>query len=472
MEKSSISTEIKIIIKNFFHLAFGELASKAFGFFTTIYIARSVGIERFGELSFLAVVYSYFSLFANPSLDMIAVRELAKGEYEENSIVSTMFILRFVLSLASAIIFLIIGITVFNSQLPLMIVLFQAINFFLIPLSLEFYFRGKEDMKWIAVMKTLSSVILLLLTLIVITSQDDYIFLPLLYAVSTLAGTMLLFVKGFRKHSKFSFTFHFPLCKWMLQESLPLGISSFAVLIYYNIDTVFIWKFLNPAEVGLYTAAYKIFFVFSILNVFMSALLPSLSKAWRERKDDFYAQLFTVSKYVYVVAAFLVALSFYSRYIIENIFGHEYLDAQLVLRILLITQAVIWFFAPFGHPLIAMNRQNILLKVSLFGATINVCLNLIFIPALGINGAALATLATEITVGILLFGYFYSKRNVLSFKLKFIPKESIVFLLCNIIFGELFSIIIQYSLLSIISIIVVNIVLMKYYKYFNIYQYA
>jgi stage V sporulation protein B len=54
-----------------------------------------------------------------------------------------------------------------------------------------------------------------------------------------------------------------------------------------------------------------------------------------------------------------------------------------------------------GHILAAVNRQNLLLAISVVNAVVNVLLNLLLIPMIGLDGTAVATVATE-SLGLVL----------------------------------------------------------------------
>jgi O-antigen/teichoic acid export membrane protein len=67
----------------------------------------------------------------------------------------------------------------------------------------------------------------------------------------------------------------------------------------------------------------------------------------------------------------------------------------MTLRILSWWIPVMYATTILGHVLAAINRQNLLLAISVGNAAVNVALNLILIPAIGHDGTAVATVATE-----------------------------------------------------------------------------
>ena len=97
-------------------------------------------------------------------------------------------------------------------------------------------------------------------------------------------------------------------------------------------------------------------------------------------------------------------MTIFSGYIIRILYGAEYLPAVGALRI------VVWYttFSYLGAVrniwILANNFQRYLWRINLLGATANIVLNAVLIPAIGINGAAVASLLTQFFTNVLV-GY-------------------------------------------------------------------
>ena len=112
--------------------------------------------------------------------------------------------------------------------------------------------------------------------------------------------------------------------------------------------------------------------------------------------------------------------------IIQLLYGVQYLESVSALQI------VVWYttFSYLGSArniwILAEGKQKYLWKINLFGAFANVILNVLLIPFIGINGAALASLITQFLTNIVT-GYIFSPiRGVNFFILQgFNPKQFI-----------------------------------------------
>lgn len=107
-----------------------------------------------------------------------------------------------------------------------------------------------------------------------------------------------------------------------------------------------------------------------------------------------------------------VLLTIASPLVIKIIYGTKYIPAVSTLRI------VTWYtsFSYMGSVrniwILAEQKQKILWKINLTGALLNIALNYILIPIININGAAIASVATQFFVNFVLCMVVPSLRPV------------------------------------------------------------
>jgi O-antigen/teichoic acid export membrane protein len=82
--------------------------------------------------------------------------------------------------------------------------------------------------------------------------------------------------------------------------------------------------------------------------------------------------------------------------VIRVIGSPEYASAASVLRILMLALAISYLNGVYGHALVALGQQNRLFVCSALVLAANVALNLALIPPLGIDGAAIAVVLSEL----------------------------------------------------------------------------
>ncbi len=92
-------TVIQRIAKNTALLSISQILVYILTFFYTIYIARYLGVEGFGVLSFALAFSGIFSIFADLGLNTLTVRELSKNQSLEDNFFGNVSSIKIVLSL-------------------------------------------------------------------------------------------------------------------------------------------------------------------------------------------------------------------------------------------------------------------------------------------------------------------------------------------------------------------------------------
>ena len=162
----------------------------------------------------------------------------------------------------------------------------------------------------------------------------------------------------------------------------------------------------SQSEVGVYSAAYKIFLVGIIpFTLILNSFFPSLSRTELKNSREFKSLIKNYFLFLFItglISAFV--LFFFRNLLIYFVFGEGYKNAALPLSILAMNASVIAVNMFFGNPLIAWGKQKEYSIAIMLGAITNIILNIILIPSYSYNGAALATLLSE---SVVFFGVLY-----------------------------------------------------------------
>lgn len=190
-----------------------------------------------------------------------------------------------------------------------------------------------------------------------------------------------------------------------LGESAPIWIATLLGLLYFKIDVLILRALAGDAELGAYSAAYKVFEAAAILpTIVMAAGLPPLARAYRDPARRRHWERLLAA--VLLAMGGLVAAGVYAarRPIVGLLFGADFVAAVPSLGILAAAIPLSFVNAGLLPFLIArgLERRSVVLSGVLL--MINVGVNLVAIPRLGGPGAAWATVVTEaaVTLGCLL----------------------------------------------------------------------
>jgi len=201
------------------------------------------------------------------------------------------------------------------------------------------------------------------------------------------------------------------LVRQFMAIALPiLGAQLLAKLFTYT-DRYLLLHTKGETEVGLYVAAHKAPFALEfIAGAFAASLLPAMSRAFIEAKDQLGRSLEQALRYLLIISIpITVGIFVLAHPFITKLYNPQFSEATVPLQIMILALPFIFMNYPVGNFLIATNRQ-IWNTVNLGVAVIiNVGVNVLLQPALGTNGAAVAVLSSY---GILFFLGLIQARRV------------------------------------------------------------
>jgi O-antigen/teichoic acid export membrane protein len=385
-------------VKNFSILAVGETAAKVMGIVTTIYLARVLGVEGFGFVGFVTALCGYFSMFANPGFDTVGTREIARGQIPAPAIISSIFIIRFGLSVTAFGVLICVTFVSPFSDLVRTMVIIQGCNILLVPFMFQFFFRGTKDMLAVSYSRITQSCSYMALVFLLVSSEENLIRIPIIFVVSNLLALLPLNMRILREFPLRSFRIDRSTNKELGRHIFRVGAAAILVQIYISFDTILLGYMRSPQEVGVYTAAYKIITVLTIIpGLIFQAFLPELSTPSSEERSRM-----TMMRYqmILILSGALVGIvgMMLARFMLVGIFGESFESGIAAFQILLFTTMIIYFNVALANPLLAWGREKEYLLIVGAGACINIVLNISLIPRYGIIGAALATCAAETVV--------------------------------------------------------------------------
>jgi O-antigen/teichoic acid export membrane protein len=181
--------------------------------------------------------------------------------------------------------------------------------------------------------------------------------------------------------------------EWLL-FSMPLFLSGMLGYIITWTDNFFIGKILTSTELGVYSVAFSLaMFLTFFQKAFGKIFQPMIAQEYGEKDISEIQFIYKKS------AAWIFSLSFpvylifllYSKHIIKIIYGPEFVSGYFPLAIIA-TGLIISIATGFGnHILILYKKTKTLLIMYIFFSSLNIILNYLLLPKLGIIGAAIAS---------------------------------------------------------------------------------
>lgn len=390
------------------------------GLFVGIYVARYLGPEQFGAISYVLAISALLMGIARMGMDSVLVRELVSEPARHNQLMGTAF---WIMNASALGCFVAAVVSIFHFNESDDIKIYTSIvatsSFFTSFLVIDYFFQSKIKSKYSAICKslTLSGMAALKLYLIfneagllwfVIASVLDHIVLAGFLIVAMYSSQSLAFLRHFSWLE----------AKDMLSSAWPMMLSTVAILIYMRIDQVMIRNMLGLHEVGVYSAAVKIFDAWFILPYTITiSLLPAIAKLRQGDEAHYHKRLmhlFRVIIWLCILAAILVSLI--SEQLMVVAFGEDYRSSAPVLNVLMCSAVFAAMGSVSARYFIAERMERKIVLRTALSAALNIALNLLLIPVYGIMGAAVATLTCSFFSSYLMDWFDKDLRALLKIK--------------------------------------------------------
>lgn len=400
------------------------LSEKAFrivdAFFIGIWIARYLGPEEFGILSYAESFIYLFTAIATLGLDQIVIKELVKSRSKLDEILGTTFVLR-IIGFVIMFSLILISLTFLDNtnatrELILIISFSVALQSFK---GIDFYFQSKVLSKYVTIANSVAVGIVALVKIALILSNAPLVYFG--YAIVLewlLIAISYMIAYSFVNLTILKWTFQIDVARELLSKSWPLIIGSIAAALYMKIDQVMIKEILDERAVGIYSVAVRLTSIWIFVTVAITqSVFPALVRAYQDDVEVFYQRLQKLYD-VLIKIAFVVCIIYFifAQYFVPFLFGDVYSESTGVLVIYI--WSIIFVFLSNASWSFYLNEglERFSSVRLIIGAVLNIFINVYFIEWYGLKGAAYATLISYAVSGYLVNALF--SKTKINFKMQ------------------------------------------------------
>ena len=390
--------------KNFFYSALLTLANYVFPLITYPYVSRVLGVTGIGICNFVDNIVNWFIVFSTMGISVLGVREIAavrSGGEERNEAFSGLLALNGLTTLAAAVvlaaaIFVVPSLAFYRKLLFLGVAKLVAHS-----LSLEWYFRGIEEFKYITDRSIAIKTLYVVAVFLFVRKPEDYGVYYLLLTLTVVANT---FVNVLYARHTVSFSTKGLDLKRFAGPYFLLGLNFVLTSMYSSFNVIYLGFVQGAEQVGYYTTATKILTITTaLISAFATVMLPRMSAVLTEGKMDefrtYVGKAFNILFLVGIPAVFLMQTE--ALDIVRVISGAGYEGAIRPMRIV----APMILVAGMDQILIMqilmpMKSDRRIFINSSIGAAVGILLNLLLIGWMGATGSAIVWLCAELAVCI------------------------------------------------------------------------
>ena len=406
----------KKVIRNVSFDTIGAIIPKAIGFFLLPIFTRYLSPAEYGIISYTASITIFLFAFIVLSLNTYLLRCVFDYEKEEDrkKLIGNIFLFIIIVN------FLMLGLELI--LFPKLILIYNIkvnfhpyfklalINNFLqvfsvVPLIIYRY-KGKA-INFVIINAT-NSFIQVIFSLILVIHFNMGVLGR--YYGSLIANVIFFVVYIIIIYKNAILNLNLPQIKKGLIFSLPLVPSTFLYIIIDVSDRIILERYVPLADLGIYSVSYTLGMILQIF-AYSSYLAYEPIVFSKIGKSDFSQTMIKIKKYylsVIFILSFLYAL--FAKDILTIMVSSRFRSGFKIIPIIILSTIFLSENYLFGTILMGIKKTKISLILNLIGAVINVIVNLLLIPIIGIYGAAISTLTSYLIIFCLF--YFYLNKHI------------------------------------------------------------
>ncbi|WP_319379228.1 flippase [uncultured Methanocorpusculum sp.] len=375
-----------------------------FGFISTMLFSHLLGKDLMGVYYLFLAYYGIFNMIGDGGFGQAAIKRISEGK-EQNEYLSAYATLRAILMVVSTLLLLVLSpifVDLQSYNLIPWIIAALAASFFGHTITYGICGLGHVGINNVAsgisdFFRILVQIVAVLLGFSVFGLCGGFIVGIIIFGI--------LCLKYFTfKPAKFTVHHIGSLTKYGFWIFL-IGTGS---IVFAYSDTIFIGYFMNNGDVGVYLTAYQFTQIATLIcAAIVGALTPKISywsaNNWMDKIAPVVARGITMSLLLAIPVAFGGLLL--SERLLYYFYGADFATGATVCSILLIMQIVAVFTYLMGLTLTASDHARQSFYATASAAIVNITLNIILIPIMGINGATIATFLSY-TLNAILISYY------------------------------------------------------------------
>lgn len=395
----------KRIISNASWIIICRVFQSVINLFIGMISARYLGPSNYGLINYAGSIVAFLVPIAQLGFRSTLVQEIINFPKNEGKVIGTVLVSTTVSGCLS-----IVGIVTFvffvnaNEIETIIVCLLYSISLLFQMLGLiEYWFQAKLLSKYTSVVTLIAYIIVSLYKVYLLITAKSVYWFALSQALDYFIISVSL-IAIYLKLSKQKLTVSFKLFKVMFKKSKYYIVSDIMVMVYQHTDKIMIALFLGNQINGYYSAAVTcagvIAFVFSAI---IDTARPIILESQNIGNADFeknMQRLYAILLYLGLFQNLLFTI--FASLIVNILYGQDYSAAVPILQI------ITWYstFSYIGSArniwILAMGKQKYLLIINFLGVILNVLGNLLLIPLIGANGAAIASVLTYVFANVIL----------------------------------------------------------------------
>lgn len=395
--KLGLSESVEKIASNSAWLVLDKVCRLGGGLLVSIMLARYLGPEKFGVLSYALSITAFLGAFVYLGLSGLVVRDLVRHPGQKEILLGTTFALKMGGGVLAYSLILVLAFLVHDHHgFEFQVLVIMGLSLFFKPFdTIDFWFQSRVRSRFTVMARVGAFILSACLKAALVLAGASLIVIAWAFALEfILAALFLILMYRYQGLSILAWKIRLNKVRELLGQSWMLLASGFLGLIYLKADQIMLRWMIGPEEVGIYSVAAVIseawYFIPGIIALSCYPRLIELKKAGPGDYENAVQKLLDLLFAMSVCVA--LAITFSAHYLIDFLYGPDYQKASTVLMIHIWAGVFMFMREVFNKWVLIENLLVFTIVSHGLGALANVILNLLLIPVYQSNGAAVATL--------------------------------------------------------------------------------
>lgn len=369
-------------------------SSLIFPLITVPYVSRVLSTGGTGRVAFAQSVASYFALIAMLGVTYYGVRACAQVRDNKIELSRTVLELLIILAGSTTLVTAVYVICLFT--VPKMYQQFElfaifGLSIWLSSFGVEWFYQALEQYEYIAVRSVCFKLLALILMLVFVKQQTDYVIYGLIVVIAGYGSNILNLLRlrkfiDFKHYQKLNIVRHFKPMLWFTMASISSGM-------YIQVDIVLLGFLGTPDMVGIYQLVSRIKSVLvTAVNSVGNVMLPRLSYYQAQNEQRKANELIAKNmNFVMVFGSAIIALLvILANPIISLLGGPDFAASAVPLRYVGLAIMCSAMNIVLANYMISEGLERSWATVNTVGLVLAILLNLLLVPELGVVGSAIS----------------------------------------------------------------------------------
>jgi O-antigen/teichoic acid export membrane protein len=397
------------ILANTGYRLLADVASKVASLVFFVVMARELGDSRFGIFTFALSFAILATTFANFGQDVVLTREVARdrsrlGDYFANTLAVKVVLATTSLGVAIAVA-AVAGID--RETLEALLLLGPAVMLELLMATCFASYQAFERLEFIAVALISQRFMTAAVGIAALLHGAGVVAVSAIYLAGAALGFALALWFLVWKVARPELRLEPRRWSSLMRASLAIGLAGVFAIVLFRVDTAMLAAFKPKDVVGDYGAAYRLLEATLFVAWSVGAAVYPVFSRLTVTSDPPVGVVFQRGLKLSIALTLPLAAGglVLAGPLVELLYGSSYEKAETALRLLTPAIALYPICYVTGYLLVSQDRQRVLTWVYGLVALENVLANLVLIPWLSLNGAALGTSISQLLVAAA-FVYF------------------------------------------------------------------